>query len=279
MENIDFSPANKRENYLRICPYLALALDPQTTLGYPSPDNACYHVRPVASPNLEHQQLFCLNRKHLDCPVFTHTAFGPLPPGIRIEEKKPFIINRTILSILIGSVVLIFGAIVMFWVVPRGVLSGGTKNPDLPLITLPSASSLLTDTPFSKITSVTPSLTMDMAIIESTRTLTATLSRTPTVTPTHTPTITHSPAPSETPSQTPTETPSQTPTLTPSRTRTKTLIPTATFIWPLSPTATSTPVPTAVPTISPTYVPIRTYTPTFAPLYTSTLTLAPTETP
>jgi hypothetical protein len=83
MSNDEILHENGKEKHARVCPYLGLVTDSQTTLSFPSDSNLCYHAKPLASPNLEYQRLVCLKgRRHTLCPVFTRSEIAPLPPDI-----------------------------------------------------------------------------------------------------------------------------------------------------------------------------------------------------
>ncbi len=116
----DVSQATAKGKQGKVCPYLGLLEDSQTTLSYPSSSNLCYHALPIAPPNLDHQRSFCFGgRQHTLCPVFTRSLLAPLPPDIRLPENiilfgKP-VEKRIILPILLACVVLFLGVVGAFW--------------------------------------------------------------------------------------------------------------------------------------------------------------------
>jgi LysM repeat protein len=129
----DTSPVTAKGKQGKVCPYLGLLQDSQTTLGYPSSSNVCYHAKPIASPNLDHQRSFCLRgRQHTICPVFTRRIDAPLPPDIRLPANNPLfgkpVEKRVILPILLGCVVLILGVMGVFWVFKDHRINGGTLS-------------------------------------------------------------------------------------------------------------------------------------------------------
>lgn len=221
-----------QKNRRKVCPHLGLIQDPQTSLAYPSSWNVCFHARPVAPPNLEHQRLFCQSGQYRDCPVFVKSSVAPLPPDIRLLEKKPIFRNRVIPPIFLGSIALIFVIIGMIWVVQSGNLPGGAGHPTRSLIKVPweTKISVYTDTPVTLVTE--------------------------TETPTMPPSQTASPTSTRYPSLTPTNTlrpivivPTQTNVPTPDNARppTKTPVPLPTDVLPSAVPPTAVP-PTAVPT-------------------------------
>ena len=65
------------------CSYLGRDEDPRTMLAYPSVWNKCHRARPIVSPNLRHQNIFCLSNNHLSCPMLQEKTQGSLPSQLR----------------------------------------------------------------------------------------------------------------------------------------------------------------------------------------------------
>ena len=113
MTDTDNPPGTDKKDPGKVCPFLGLQDDSQTSLYFPSGLNLCYHSRPLASPSLHHQQAFCLKGKqHTVCPVFTRTTLEPLPPEITLSSKKQPLLGgpiekRVLVPVLVGLVVLI----------------------------------------------------------------------------------------------------------------------------------------------------------------------------
>src|SRR5512133_527116 len=61
-----------------VCPFLGMPDDPETSLDFSSAGNHCYHARPVAPVNREHQAKFCLTGDHIHCPVYASGKYVPL---------------------------------------------------------------------------------------------------------------------------------------------------------------------------------------------------------
>lgn len=69
------------------CSFLGRDEDPQTILAYPSIWNKCHRARPVVSPNLKHQNIFCLSTNFHSCPMLQKTR-GSLPSNLRASGEK-----------------------------------------------------------------------------------------------------------------------------------------------------------------------------------------------
>ena len=65
------------------CSYLGRDEDPRTMLAYPSVWNKCHRAKPIVSPNLRHQNIFCLSNNHLSCPMLQEKTQGSLPSQLR----------------------------------------------------------------------------------------------------------------------------------------------------------------------------------------------------
>ncbi|MFQ5435634.1 MAG: hypothetical protein ACE5FD_12220 [Anaerolineae bacterium] len=70
------------------CPHFALGNDPDTTILFPSPAGYCYHADPPTAVKLEHQQVYCLNQQHAQCPVFLQEEPAPLPQALRHHRQE-----------------------------------------------------------------------------------------------------------------------------------------------------------------------------------------------
>jgi LysM repeat protein len=93
----------KLEQPQETCPYLGLRNDPATYSAYPSGLNTCFHVEPSAIPKLSHQESFCLQPRHVACPVFT------APDGQKMAKNLQFqtegLSSRTKTLIRVGAVI------------------------------------------------------------------------------------------------------------------------------------------------------------------------------
>ena len=69
------------------CSYLGKEADPQTMLGYPSSWNKCHRATPSVSPNLSHQNQFCLSGNYPACPMLQE-IHGSLPTHLRAPMDK-----------------------------------------------------------------------------------------------------------------------------------------------------------------------------------------------
>jgi LysM repeat protein len=137
MSSNEILPEHGKGKQARVCPYLGLVEDSQTTLSFPSGSNLCYHAKPVASPNLEYQRLVCLKgRRHTLCPVFTRSEIAPLPPDISGGPANTMLLGmpiekRVLLPILLGFVVLVLGLTGLMWMISNQA----GRNPGSPLPT------------------------------------------------------------------------------------------------------------------------------------------------
>ena len=129
-----FSKAKLGGNRQDICPHLALREDDGTVSSYPSQLNACYHVQPVNTPNLMHQQKFCLNRNFKECQIYQAPTVGKMPKSMQaqtpslLSDKKRII---SLLGLLLIIVVIVLGIVFKdFWL--SGIINiFGGGNPDL----------------------------------------------------------------------------------------------------------------------------------------------------
>jgi hypothetical protein len=195
----------------RVCPYLGLMDDSDTSLAFPSAWNACHRSRPGATPSLRHQAEFCLGESHVHCPVFLNQQ-ASLPKHLRARgQGQPA--RRSPVATWILLLVLAVALAGLAW----GLLTPGLIFP------VPTPTSTATPRPTS---SGTPTAT-------ATASLTPTVTDTPSLTPTlGTVTMTWTPTQTFTPTR----------TLTPSRT--------ATWTYTPSPTATQTGTPSLTQTLS-----------------------------
>ncbi len=71
----------------RICPFLGLMDDPETSLAFPAEINYCHAAEPPGVPRFDHQSTHCLALAYLGCPVYSAKEKGPLPAEIRLKIK------------------------------------------------------------------------------------------------------------------------------------------------------------------------------------------------
>jgi chromosome partitioning protein len=69
------------------CSFLGKEEDPQTMMAYPSIWNKCHRARPLVSPSLKHQNIFCLSDNYCSCPMLQKTR-GSLPSHLRAPMEK-----------------------------------------------------------------------------------------------------------------------------------------------------------------------------------------------
>ncbi len=101
------------------CTYLGLKGDPKTALSFASEWNLCHHAEPAASPNLIHQDSFCLCDKHTSCPVFLLSEKKPLPKTVTtIEEEQS--LGETDIFKYVGFALLLLAAVLVGFLVTLG---------------------------------------------------------------------------------------------------------------------------------------------------------------
>ena len=218
----------------KICPFLGLKDDPDTSLSFPSLWNYCHRSKPIAVVRPEHQRNYCLADEYGNCPVYIQDQEAPLPLEIRAYRIKPIRKDKPVWKVvLVLLVVILIGGLVGLQILVQRPLSfsrfTGTPTPENTATFLPSPSS----TPI-KATKVIFTPTQP-EIISSLLPFPSPFLLFPSHSPTRTPTLT--PSPTRTPTLTPS--PTRTPTFTPSPTRTPTL----------TPSPTRTPIPSLAPTI------------------------------
>lgn len=100
----------------RICPYVGIRDDPQTSLSFPSEGNACHRAIPVSGILAEHQKNYCLSENHIHCPVFlgqTNTPPQPVasPPAVTAGGW----VKRIGLLVLLPLLLLTSGVVFASW--------------------------------------------------------------------------------------------------------------------------------------------------------------------
>ncbi len=181
------------------CPFLSAVGDPSFHFGYATPGNYCYHVTPAQGINLSHQQDFCLTKSFQNCPVFSPSWDGPLPPEILGEEfvsRKLFISRRHLLFLGLISLALIIIFVIINLIIqkPNNIIVNQNFSPTPTLL-------ITTQEPFEEILLLSPTISIisnqsASSIYTPTKfTPTPTLSKTPTPIPsaTSSPTITPGP--------------------------------------------------------------------------------------
>ena len=179
------------------CPFIGLALDPQTNFQYPSLGNYCHKIQTPQPINPEYQQIKCLTPEYTQCVVFSSESWkGPLPKEIhrtlRTRKRSRW---KSIVAVSILCGLIVVGFILYF----QGVLplpySGSNRIPTEAKPTQiqeQTDTSLIQTTRLATIISVTPTSTLSSILL-------------PTL-PEYTPVQTRAPTHSKTPPQKPTNT-------------------------------------------------------------------------
>ena len=71
-----------------ICPYLGLLDDADSVQDYPSANNVCHHVAPLAAPTLTHQSNLCLTTQYAQCRVYNAEHNSKLPAELTIKQTR-----------------------------------------------------------------------------------------------------------------------------------------------------------------------------------------------
>jgi LysM repeat protein len=188
MNSNDIAPENAKERQAKVCPYLGLNQDPQTSLAFPSASNLCYHAKPLAAPSAEYQRSFCLNgRQHTRCPVFTRSELAPLPPEISGSGAHQSHFGRSIAIALIGLVVLVLLVIGGMWLFNGHLGGNGSLSSQPASPTSPSGENSLATATFL-VTEIAITPNVDVSAIPNTVTPVTTPSETQTALPSQTPT-------------------------------------------------------------------------------------------
>jgi hypothetical protein len=80
---------SKKNNNNKVCPYLGLPIDPQTSMEYPSSQNYCHHVTPPSAPGANHQRQYCLEPFHTRCKLYDAKYDKPMPEAFLKEAFTP----------------------------------------------------------------------------------------------------------------------------------------------------------------------------------------------
>jgi hypothetical protein len=195
-------PESSGEERGDVCPFLGLLDDPQTSLSFPAQWNACHRAKPPFSPNLDHQQAYCLTASHVTCPVFNKKSVEALPKEIRALVGTKPARRQFFWPFLLAFLLLAVGIAAGVWMLKKWNSNADhqptpTASPAIINGTV-SLAATETATPSITFTPLLPGVT----IVEnsSTPTDTATPMPTPTVTPSQTPKpIPPTPRPTATP--------------------------------------------------------------------------------
>jgi len=119
---------NNNQTLNTSCPYLGLDYDKATYSNFPSINNACYHVQPIAIPALSHQHAYCLTKNFENCPIYTAPQGNSLPSDLQHQaEKKPKNRKR---FIFVACIILIIAILlVVFWDKIKPITETSNKAP------------------------------------------------------------------------------------------------------------------------------------------------------
>lgn len=140
--------AKTNNDQINTCPFLGLNDDNTSHMAFTSPENHCYHCKPIAPIKLEHQNDYCLDPNFLTCPIFTDKEGRRMPNNlIYIEDAGSISIDKRLLwagLILAGIAV----AISLFFAFEN------TKSSEKPPSSLTSTNSIQTLTAIANASSL-----------------------------------------------------------------------------------------------------------------------------
>jgi LysM repeat protein len=84
-------------------------------MDYPSAENVCYYVSPLATPSEAHQKKYCLEASHKICPLYEKSSSQAMPKEIAIAHKKRWFRFNFFQWILGITLFLITGLSYYYW--------------------------------------------------------------------------------------------------------------------------------------------------------------------
>ena len=114
------SLGNSSDNSNKRCPYIGLRDDADTALGFPSNWNCCHSVKPIDTPNLEHQRNVCLTARYGTCLVFHAEQKRTMPKDLRAPKLG---VQRKV----VGRWIAVW--IILFLTIVSGLLFAGYWTP------------------------------------------------------------------------------------------------------------------------------------------------------
>jgi hypothetical protein len=117
------------EPFLEIsCPFLGVQGDAGTPMGYPTPDNHCYALKPAQHVDLAKQRRHCLSDSYSECSYFQQrmakTAAERIDETRDAGRRQRFVNGRTLA--LGMMLILILLAVLIWWPPPGTSLVEGT---------------------------------------------------------------------------------------------------------------------------------------------------------
>ena len=243
----------------KICPYLGLIDDPNTSTSFPYEGNACYRAKKPTQIALAHQRGYCLSDEHIACPGYVNGWPNGFPKSLQAYQP---VWQRALRSKWVWASLVVIILVSLGFVFPQEIsamgksiyasVSGWFERP---------AVTEVVETPTGTPTSEGSTRTLAAGETEDTHTptFTLTITFTETVTPTNTQTLT------------PTETSTPTRTATPTQG--------ITFVIPTDTEKPPPPEPTNTPVPQPTQPPPTQPPPTQPPPPTPTPDTRPSPTP
>ncbi len=123
------------------CPFLGCRDDRDTALSYPSPQNCCFHAKPISQVALAYQRKYCLTFSFTGCPVYKSEVIGSLPKGIQglMPGKSKIklwmaILGVSLLILLAAIVGAYLGLITIPGFQPMQPISQDTRTPVVGII-------------------------------------------------------------------------------------------------------------------------------------------------
>ena len=123
-----------------VCPHLGLMQDEATHMNFPTLANHCLNCKRPASPNLEHQNEYCLTSRHEECVIYKAGHKISMPDEIGVVST-----GFNILKIIPMLVILVLGGI--YYLLPKPVVP--VTAPEIPAISSPTLAEIKLPLPTS----------------------------------------------------------------------------------------------------------------------------------
>ena len=138
--------AKTNNDQIITCPFLGLNDDNTSHMAFTSPENHCYHCKPIAPIKLEHQNDYCLDPNFLTCPIFTDKEGRRMPNNLIYIEDAGSVDKRLLWAGLILAGIAV--AISLFFAFEN------TKSSEKPPSSLISTNSIQTLTAIANASSL-----------------------------------------------------------------------------------------------------------------------------
>lgn len=167
------------------CPFLGLMDDSTSHMAFTSPENICYQCKPAVQITLEHQNDYCLDANHKNCPIYIYGAGKRMPVDLAYDASEDHQYAPMDKRVVWSGLILagIFAAIILYYLISSNTAANSPQINSIQSIAapenLPSASPITTPqvvttstpspelskpqptlTPFPTLTSILPTSTL-----------------------------------------------------------------------------------------------------------------------